>query len=568
MKRTIRLIGCVLGLFCTLVSRAEIRVLGVDGVLRQNVERHLQALVSERQEGEELDVSAMREAVQKALHALGYYDARFVVDGDDKQTRVQIDPGKPVVLQTHQVELTGQAKDDPAFQRLLRRIPKVGSTLHHGQYDAFKTSLRSLAMQKGYFDHEFKEHALVVSPDRREAYWRIRFDAGPRYRFGQTTFSNAQIDRELLDAMVPYAEGAPYDADDVNELVRRLNNSQWFQSVVVEPRFEEVQDHALPINVDVVPSKRHAVELGLGLSSDVGPRAGVKWDRPWVNSKGHRFGTALSVAGDEQLVDATYRIPIVGNPVNEYYELTGGLKNSRLNDTDSTSAVVAGARYWELENGWHPSVSLKWSYDSFTQGKVAHDTMVISPGVAVSRLRTRGRTETFWGDSQRYSLDVSDTHWGSDVAFVILQAQHTWLRTYAHKHRFVIRGHAGWIWCDDFDRLPPDLRFFAGGDQSVRGYDYKSIAPRDADGELIGASKLLTGTVEYNYRVKGPWWLAAFVDAGDAFDRREDFDLKVGFGIGIRWSSPIGQVKLDLARAVGSDSESGLKVYVGLGAQL
>ena len=568
MNRTIRLIGFVLGLFCSFVSRAEIRVSGVDGVLRENVEKHLQTLVSEMQEGEDLEEAAIREATQKALHALGYYDARLVMEADDKHTNVRIDPGKPIVLRAHQVELTGQAKDDRAFQKLLRTIPEAGSTLHHGKYDAFKTSLRSLAMQKGYFDHEFKEHALIVSPERREGYWRIRFDAGPRYRFAQTTFSNAQIDRDLLDAMIPYVEGEPYDANAVNELVRRLNNSQWFQSVVVEPRFEKAQDHALPVNVEVVPSKRHAVELGLGLSNDVGPRASVNWDRPWVNSRGHRFGAAVSVARDEQIVDSSYRIPVVDNPVNEYYELTAGLKNSGLNDTDSTSAVLSGARYWELDNGWHPSVNLKWSYDSFTQGNAAHDTMVISPGVAISRLRTRGGTDPVWGDSQRYSIDVSDTHWGSDVSFVIVQAQQTWLRTFGRNHRFILRGHAGWIWCDDFDRLPPDLRFFAGGDQSVRGYDYKSIAPRDADGELIGASKLLTGTFEYNYRVTGPWWAAAFVDAGDAFDRREDFDLKVGVGIGIRWSSPIGQVKLDLARAVGSDSESGLKIYVGLGAQL
>lgn len=568
MRRTTRFVALVFGLCCAWTSQAVIRVEGVEDALRQNVERHLQAMSADAQESEASDVDDIQEVVHKALRALGYYNARVVVQSDAKQTSVRIDTGAPTVLGEHRITLVGEVKDDADFQALLRTVPAAGSVLNHGAYDAFKNDLRSLAMKKGYFDHELKEHALVVSPERRQAYWRIRFDGGNRYRFGETTFSNAQIDRDVLRSMIPYRMGDKYDSHEVNELIRRLNNSQWFQSVVFEPRFEQARDDVLPINVDVVPSKRHAVELGVGFSSDVGPRTGVKWDRPWVNSRGHRFGTALQVAAKEQLLDATYRIPIVDNPVNEYYELKSGLKNTRLNDTDSTSCMVSGSRYWELTNGWHPSVGLKWSYESFTQAGVAHDTMVISPGLAVSRLRTRGGTDIVWGDSQRYSIDVSDKRWGSDVAFVILQAQNTWLRSFGHRHRFIVRGHAGWIWCDDFDRMPPDLRFFAGGDQSVRGYDYKAIAPRDADGELIGASKLLTASLEYNCRVRGPWWAAVFVDAGDAFSRRKDFDLKVGVGLGIRWASPIGQVKLDVARAVGSDTESGLKFYVGLGTQL
>lgn len=78
--------------------------------------------------------------------------------------------------------------------------------------------------------------------------------------------------------------------------------------------------------------------------------------------------------------------------------------------------------------------------------------------------------------------------WGSDVDFSVIQAQNVWIRTLYDKHRFVMRGNLGWIETGDFDKVPPDLRFFAGGDRSIRGYKYKSIAPKDDDGKLIRAS--------------------------------------------------------------------------------
>ncbi len=111
-----------------------------------------------------------------------------------------------------------------------------------------------------------------------------------------------------------------------------------------------------------------------------------------------------------------------------------------------------------------------------------------------------------WGDSQRYSVDYSNTAWGSDVDFSVLQAQNVWIRTLYDRHRFVMRANLGWIETGDFDKVPPDLRFFAGGDRSIRGYKYKSISPKDSDGNLKGASKLATGSLEYQYNVTGKWW--------------------------------------------------------------
>ncbi|STQ46701.1 Outer membrane protein/protective antigen OMA87 [Ewingella americana] len=116
--------------------------------------------------------------------------------------------------------------------------------------------------------------------------------------------------------------------------------------------------------------------------------------------------------------------------------------------------------------------------------------------------------------------------------------------------------------------MPPSLRFFAGGDRSIRGYKYKSLSPRDSDGKLTGASKLATGSLEYQYNVTGKWWGAVFVDSGEAVNDIAKSNVKTGAGVGVRWASPIGPVKFDIAAPVADKDEHGLQFYIGLGPEL
>src|SRR5690606_8807987 len=193
----------------------------------------------------------------------------------------------------------------------------------------------------------------------------------------------------------------------------------------------------------------------------------------------------------------------------------------------------------DLSSGWQRAINLRWSLDHFTQANVTNTTMLLYPGLMISRTRSRGGLMPVWGDSQRYSIDYSNTAWGSDVDFSVIQAQNVWIRTLCDKHRFVMRGNLGWSETGDFERVPPDLRFFAGGDRSIRGYKYKSISPENEKGQLTGASKLATRSLEYQYNVGGKWCGAMFVDGGEAVNDIRRRDFKTGAGVGVRWQSPV-----------------------------
>ena len=503
------------------------------------------------------------------------------VDNKDKQkssrserttlvARVKL--GEPMRIKKATLTIEGsEIEDYSKFKRLQRKLPKQGSPLNHGEYSDFKASVERTAMRYGYFDGEFITSELLVNADTNEAEWLLVYDPKERYSFGEVTFKGSQIREPILHNIVPFKEGDPYSSDDIAELNRRLSATGWFNSIMVSPDIRagrKSENHELPVNTRVSPKIRNSVETGLGYSTDVGPRGKLTWKKPWINDSGHSIQAAGDVSKLEQMLDFTYKLPLEENALEHFWLFSGGYKHEDLNDTKADTATLAVTRRWEPYEGWQKGLSLKWRTDDFTQASVENKTMMIYPEFSLSRTRSRGGLMPKWGDSQRYTVGYANQMWGSDIDALMLEAQFVLIRTYARNHRFVLRSHVGWIETGDFDQVPPDLRFFAGGDRSIRGYDYESISPEDSNGELTGALKMVTGSFEYQMRVTGKWWGAVFLDVGRADNDFEFSNLKKGAGIGVRWESPLGPIKLDIAKPVGDSDENGIQFYIGLGPEL
>ncbi|WEF27757.1 autotransporter assembly complex protein TamA [Klebsiella aerogenes] len=556
-------------------ANVRLQVEGLSGELEKNVRAQLSTIQSDEVTPDRRFRARVDDAIRVGLKALGYYQPTIDFDlrPPPKKGRqvliAKVTPGEPVRIGGTEVILRGGARTDRDYLDLLKTRPAIGTVLNHGDYDNFKSSLTKVALRKGYFDSEFNKSQLGVSLDRHQAFWDIDYNSGERYRFGPVSFTGSQIREEYLQNLVPFKQGDYYTSQDLAELNRRLAATGWFSSVVVAPQFDKSRKtKVLPLQGVVSPRKENTVETGVGYSTDVGPRVKATWKKPWMNSYGHSLTSSISLSAPEQQLDFSYKVPLLKSPLEQYYLMQGGFKRTDLNDTKADSTTLAVSRYWEMSSGWQRAINLRWSLDHFTQANVTNTTMLLYPGVSVNRTRSRGGLMPTWGDSQRYSVDYSNTMWGSDINFVVVQAQDVWIRTLYDRHRFVVRGNLGWIEADDFNKVPPDLRFFAGGDRSIRGYKYKSISPKDDDGKLIGASKLATGSLEYQYNVTGKWWGAVFVDGGEAVSDIRNSDFKTGAGFGVRWQSPVGPVKLDIARPIGDKDEHGLQFYIGLGPEL
>jgi translocation and assembly module TamA len=161
------------------------------------------------------------------------------------------------------------------------------------------------------------------------------------------------------------------------------------------------------------------------------------------------------------------------------------------------------------------------------------DDRIYTRSGARATLNVLGATETF----------------GSDVSMRQARLQLRAIFPVASAGRLITRLDAARTSVNNFAQLPASLRFFAGGDQSVRGYPYNSLGPMGAQGNVVGGPHLLVGSVEYEQQLAGKWSAAIFFDEGNALNNFHD-PLKRGAGIGLRWRTPIGQIRVDIAEAM------------------
>ena len=155
---------------------------------------------------------------------------------------------------------------------------------------------------------------------------------------------------------------------------------------------------------------------------------------------------------------------------------------------------------------------------------------------------------------------------GSDTTFAQAQASAKWIKSFGNRTRLLLRAQLGFTWHSDFIELPPSVRFFAGGDNSIRGFEFESLGPVDENGDVIGGDRLAVASIEYEVPFSASWSGAMFIDSGNAFTG-SDFNARTGAGFGVRWRSPLGPIRFDIAWPV-NDAEKGPRLHVSLGADL
>lgn len=557
------------------LSKVNLQIQGIkDSKLNDNVNLYVKMINKEEADGSLRYQGLIRDAIDKGLRAYGYYhsDVEFELSSKGKGKKdtliAKVSLGEPVKIAGTEVNILGKGQQDKSFQNLLKKLPKTGSILNHEVYDNYKNDLQKLALNRGYFDADFKLSRLEVMPSTHQAWWRLIFNSGERYSFGEVNFINSQIREDYLRNMISIEENEPYLISKLSSLTQNYNSSNWFSSVLLQP---QIDNETKRVNVDVFlqPRKKNILDLGGGWASDVGPRLKLNWQKPWINSRGHSLNTSLYVSQPKQTLATTYKLPLLKNPLNYYYEMSLGLENETLNDTKVFSSTFSSLRYWNHPTGWQYSLGLQARYDSFEQGSFRNKTLLIYPTTSIHRTRLKGGLFPTWGDSQRLSFDIGRRFFISDVDFLRLHLSSAWIRTFADNHRFITRFEFGWLKTSNLDKIPPNLRFFAGGDRGIRGYGYKTIAPKNKKGQLIGGARLLTGSLEYQYQVYPNWWAAGFADAGLSANSFNPKKLHYGAGMGIRWASPVGAVKFDIATPIrDKKANKNIQFYIGLGAEL
>ncbi|EJC6930414.1 outer membrane protein assembly factor [Vibrio parahaemolyticus] len=569
IKKALPIIVGLLVVSQSAYADVSLKLKGIDGALEDNVKAYLSS-IPEKDYSTSLRFQArLDQSITEALNALGYYHAKIsysISEGNDELI-VNIYKGLPVKIKVMDVVISGEAKEDEEFANLIAKSPlQVGRILNQGEYDSLKSGIRNLALQRGYFNGDFKLNKLEVIPELNEANVRLHYDSGIRYHFGPVEITGSQIWENRVESMRPFEIGEPYLVSDVGEYNQNLSNTDWFSSVFVEPDLSKLEDgRELPIKVSLAPAAKNQIETGIGYSTDTGVRGTLKWKKPWVSARGHSFNTALSLSKPEQTITAGYKIPL-DDVLREYYQLQFGLKHLDNRDTESLESNLAVERHWLTDGGWHKTVYVRHLYENFSQGLQDDGVQFVLPGATFSRTRVRGGSMPMWGDKQSVTVEYGDPALLSETRVLRLLGRSSWIRGIGENHRGLFRLEGGANITEEFEKLSPSLRFFAGGDNNIRGYGYESISPVDESGALTGAKYILSSTLEYQYRVYGNWWAATFYDIGDAFNDTPEW--KSGAGVGIRWASPVGPVSFDFAWGLDEKPNNEFRIHFSLGPEL
>lgn len=555
------------------VTHGQVQIAGVEGRLLENILIHLN-LDDETCDAPEWRVREQSERsgaeIRAALEAYGYYSPEASTTlsfGEDCWSAdISVDLGEPVRLRRVDIAVAGEGGADPIFLQLIAASElREGEPLLHAAYDALKRGLLDVAQRRGYAEAAFTATRIDVYPLERVADVVLQLDSGPRYSFGAITTSQDILDPVMLERYYEFRTGDPFHRNHLTALYGALIDSGYFNSVDVRPQTPDRETRQIPIQIVLTPGRRRVLSYGVGYSTDTGPRLRVGRTDRRVNTRGAQFGVNGQLSPVISELSFNYRFPY-GDPRSEWISLDAGIKHEDTETAVSNTLELGIRRVAKRGSNWQETRFIDLQIEDFEVADIKSRSRLLMPGMSWLRLEADNTLRPERGYRLGFEVTGANDTLGSDTTFLQLTAEAKWIRSFGNDHRLLVRGRVGAIWEDDFTQLPPSVRFFAGGDNSIRGYDFESLGPVDAAGQVIGGNRLIVASIEYEFPLVRRWSAALFVDAGNAF-RDNDFETSTGVGAGIRWQSPLGPIRVDLAKPLDGE-ERDLQLHVSLGADL
>lgn len=546
--------------------------------LRNNIQLHLnnldveKALLTDPYWQDEVG-----ETVATAVQPYGYYNSetKVVIEKDDKVS-VKITLNAPLTINKVTREIIGAGREDKAFRDRFNSLKlKEGDVLNQTIYESFKSSMFNYALSNGYFDFHWQATRLDLVRDEKQANVLLIAQSGPQYQFGELKFVGEDKAKAIIARLKPFESGDAYSSAILSDFNRRLNQSGYFNRVIARPVVSEADGLLVPVEVSLQHRPTDSFNVSLGAATDTGPRVRLGWERPWVNSKGHSISSDIFISEPEQSVTADYRIPMK-NITRDYASIEAGYQFIEYSNTsfESETLSLSAHRYWQKNDSpWQHDGSVTYLRETYDQGELnTNTTSLVLPGYSLTYREKDSDLNISNGSYIQMLAQVGREGYGSDIDFAKAVVEAMFIRTFNDVHRISLRGEAGAIKTNSFNEVPTSLRFYAGGDQSVRGFDYREISPTadvidpetgDLVPDSIGGKYLVTTSVEYAYRIADNWRVAAFVDAGTATNDTST-TLTYGVGPGIHWLSPIGPVRVYIARGFSPDEKTwGFHIMLG-----
>jgi translocation and assembly module TamA len=622
MAKRLLIVGLLLAAGLSRAATVSTTVSGVDGELLANVRASVALVQAERLDDLSLwrlrqMADEARDEAARALRPFGYYSPRIQVrliepeseDSDAWRAEIAIEAGEPVTLDAVDIEFIGEGAEDPELIAWRNEFPLAeGDRLDHAAWRNALGQLGRIAEERGYFKSRFERRKILVDADRGTAQATIRFDTGPRYRFGEYRAPEQPFSERLMNRLHVLGDGEPYTVDRLDRQREVLVRAGLFNRVVVEPERDDDRER-VDLNYQLEARPPNTWRTTVGFGTDTGARIQLGWTRHYLGAEGRRLELALGAQQQnrEYVFQGNYRQPR-GNSPGDFLTAGTVLRSEeddfRFYGDDSIEPVFQSfdgrreqaeislgrlqerafwpERYQPMEERLFVSV-LDESFDALRPGSFSEqnqalleanpalrdflttDNQVVALGANWRLPRISGTGFNTTGELWEAQLIGAHDSLGSDVSFAQARLSGMWHWRFGERHKLLLRGEAGYTEADverldirlgdtsldlSLTDLPERYRFKTGGDRTVRGYGFEELSTNQN-----GSNHLLVGSIEYEYRVGDQWSLAAFADIGNAFNDIREPDLKRGVGVGFRWYTIIGPIQIDVAQALDAEDE-------------
>jgi len=561
-------------------EQIEVVVRGLEGNALKNVQAALSLPEGIVRDGKvnfpwlEHFIRQADEKVRTALEPFGYYnpEIRIILETVNQELYrllAEVEPGPPVRVSDVHIFLQGPGSDEASLNELIAQFPlKKGDILLQEEYEKAKGTLKARALEAGYLDAEFSTHRILVDRIEESARIELGMETGPQYYFGETSFEGAaDYPDKFLKRYLAYKSGDVFSSVKLRQTQLNLINSERFQEVIPSPEREKTEILHLPVVIRVKPAPSRRFRSGIGYGTDTGARFSIKYSDLNSLSRGHELRAELNISERLQGVGVSYRIPGYKD-LDSFTEFKG---NAQREDTDTYETRIVSLEAGNtrsLGKGRLGTAYLRLHHEDSTVASEKNEAFLVLPGIRLSANRYDNLIRPSRG--YLYAAEVRGTHayLGSDIGFIqgILQGSILiplpWRLSLYSRIRAAATAQE-----DALSEIPASLRFFAGGDRSVRGYKYQSLGPKDEKGEVTGGKHLIEGSVEIERALFSDWGIAAFYDAGNAFNSLSDIQMYQGAGLGLRYYTQIGAIRLDIARQIDVDNPS-TRIHFSMGIEL
>lgn len=522
------------------------------------------------------------------------HDVKVTLPENTADILLKYETGERYQLGDVQFRMSDASKPLPVDERILREMItwKAGDS-----YASWRLNLFSNYLTNSRFFNSVSVNAMTPEPIEKTL--ELPPDILAKIEEQKRMYPTQVVDE------VPNVDESQFAGDETAEQAQAI---QLDENIQIQPLPEVLQAEQqqqneqqrlkqqaretkqVPVIVTLNADQPNSMEIGMGYGTDTGFRTRMQYRRAFINRLGHSLQGNIELSQIRQAGEVRYYIPY-HHPINRYFTLLGGYER----ETDFTvgqgvdlvtETTVAGADFTLRNNrfdSWKHDVGLRYRLDRLTvngqvdPAKIPDEFVIVNTNglqesllasYKASKIYANSATNPTQGFRHHYQLQLGSKHLFTDVDMAIVSVGMGFIYSFGQNenHQVLGRADGSYMFTNDFSQVPYNLRFFAGGDQSIRGFDYKSLSPIQ-NGFKIGGQALATGSFEYNYQIVDGWRLAVFSDVGNSFNKNFSNPLAYSVGLGVRWQSPVGPIRIDVASGI-SDDNHPIRLHFFIGSPL